>query len=320
MTVVSRGPRPGWFPVQAAFVQVPEFNRDTVPGADVTVATFWTTVEPALAAGRGQVVHYCQGFEGSFRHNVADHPRVLAAYRLPVPAFAVAPHLVGLLAQRFGKPAVVVPPALEGYWRSRPRLGPRAPFRVLVLHPLEIEWKGTEVGLAAVRQLRERGRDCRLVRITQWPVSDAERREARASDLHIGLAPRRVARVMRRCDLLLAPSWSAEGFGLPVLEAVASGVPVVASDIAAFRDLLGDWPALVPFDDAGAFAATAARLLGDRQAWRRLRTRGLEIARDFAAAATLGKLENGLRWAAEGSWRSAGAVAGSGAHAGVHQR
>jgi len=124
VTVVSKGPRPGWYPVRASFLQVPEFSRANLPDADVTVATFWTTVEPALEAGCGQVVHYCQGFEASFPHNVADHPRILVVYRLPIPAFAVAPHLAGMLAGRFGRTVRIVPPGLEKYWRPRPRLAP----------------------------------------------------------------------------------------------------------------------------------------------------------------------------------------------------
>ena len=311
VTVVSKGPQPGWYPVQAPFLQVPEFSYATVPEADVTVATYWTTVEPAFAAGRGQVVHYCQGFEASLTHNAADHPHILSAYRVPIPAFAVAPHLVVFLAARFGRAARLVPPALERYWRPRPRLAPRPPFRVLVMHPVEFYPKGTGIALAAVQQLRQQGVPCRLVRVTQLPVSDVERRELRAEDLHVGLAPRRVARVMRRCDLLLAPSWAVEGFGLPVLEAAASGVPPIASDIPAFRDLLGDWPALVRFDDTSAFAAAAGRLLTDRVAWRQLRDRGLEAAHRFSVKRSAEVLEEAMRWVADGSWRRDRGAAGA---------
>jgi glycosyltransferase involved in cell wall biosynthesis len=171
------------------------------------------------------------------------------------------------------------------------------------MHPVEFYPKGTGIALAVVRQLLQQGVPCRLVRVTQLPVSDAERRELRDDDLHIGLAPHRVARVVRRCDLLLAPSWAVEGFGLPALEAAASGVPLIASDIPAFRDLLGDWPALVRFDDAGAFAAAAGRLLTDRTAWRQLRARGLEVARRFSAKQSAEVLEAAMRWVADGSWR-----------------
>ena len=69
---------------------------------------------------------------------------------------------------------------------------------------------------------------------------------------------------MRGVDLVLAPSWEQEGFGLPVLEAMACGVPVVASEISAFRGFAGGAAVLVPFDRPDRFAAAAAELLGDR--------------------------------------------------------
>ena len=47
---------------------------------------------------------------------------------------------------------------------------------------------------------------------------------------------------------LLAPS-RAEGFGLPAAEAAALGVPVIASDLAVTREILGDWPVYAPPGD-----------------------------------------------------------------------
>ena len=65
-------------------------------------------------------------------------------------------------------------------------------------------------------------------------------------------------------DLHVAPQrW--EGFGLTPLEAMASGVPVVATTVGAFPDLVldGGTGALVPPGDAGALADGLAGLLDD---------------------------------------------------------
>ena len=68
----------------------------------------------------------------------------------------------------------------------------------------------------------------------------------------------------RAMDLYAAPQrW--EGFGLTPLEAMASGVPVVATEVGAFPDLIldGGTGALVPPGDAAAMAAAMAALLDD---------------------------------------------------------
>ena len=66
-----------------------------------------------------------------------------------------------------------------------------------------------------------------------------------------------------------------EGFGLPPLEAMASDVPVVASDVGALREVLGDAALLVPVGDAPALAAALRTATGDDDARQELRAKGL---------------------------------------------
>jgi glycosyltransferase involved in cell wall biosynthesis len=65
--------------------------------------------------------------------------------------------------------------------------------------------------------------------------------------------------------LALAPSRSAETFGLAAAEAMAVGLPVVASRVGALAELL-DEQSLVPAGDADALALAIGRLAGDRAA------------------------------------------------------
>lgn len=296
VVVASKGEAPDWYDLHAEFRHVPSFAPEHLRPADVTIATFWTTIAPALAAP-GACVHYCQGFEASYTHNAAEHAAILSAYALRVPCLAVSPHLADLVENRFGRPARVVPPALEPFWRPALRWRPHRLARIAVTQPFEIDWKGVHAALAAVKVVRASGTECRLVRISQWPLSEAERAVLTADVFHHRLRPPAVADVLKRCDLLLAPSWEQEGFGLPVLEAMACGVPVVASDIASFRSMAAGAAVLVPHDRPEMFAEAAKTLLADPREWRQRRRAGLGRSRNYREDRVADVLEDALAWA-----------------------
>lgn len=86
-------------------------------------------------------------------------------------------------------------------------------------------------------------------------------------------------------DVLAFPS-TKEGWGLAVLEAMSAGLPVVASDLAVFREYLrpGRDALLVPADDASALAAALAAVLDDRPLAGRLRSAGRKVAARYSWA------------------------------------
>jgi glycosyltransferase involved in cell wall biosynthesis len=72
-----------------------------------------------------------------------------------------------------------------------------------------------------------------------------------------------------------------EGFGLPVLEAMARGVPVACSNASSLPEVAGDAALLFDPYDESAIADALRRLLGDRELADRLRAAGRERARRF---------------------------------------
>lgn len=73
-----------------------------------------------------------------------------------------------------------------------------------------------------------------------------------------------------------------EGFGLTAIEAMAAGVPVVATDVDGLRDVVfdGDTGRLVPYGDAGALAEAVLSLLRDPGAGKRFIEKGRERVRE----------------------------------------
>lgn len=88
--------------------------------------------------------------------------------------------------------------------------------------------------------------------------------------------------LLAEAHMLVQPSLD-EGFGLPVLEAMAAGVPVVVSTGGALPEVAGPAATPIPPDDVEGFATMMATLL-DPDAAREARDRGLHRARDFSWA------------------------------------
>jgi glycosyltransferase involved in cell wall biosynthesis len=73
-----------------------------------------------------------------------------------------------------------------------------------------------------------------------------------------------------------------EGFGIPLLEAMGAGVPVVTSNVSSMPEVAGEAALLVDPYDVESIAAAMSRLLGDEALARELASRGLERAKHFS--------------------------------------
>jgi glycosyltransferase involved in cell wall biosynthesis len=84
----------------------------------------------------------------------------------------------------------------------------------------------------------------------------------------------------RRAVVFVMPSHT-EGFGMPALEAMTAGVPVVAANRGALPEVVGQAGRLIDPADAEALAATLAEVLHDRPARDRMRDAGLAQSKKF---------------------------------------
>jgi phosphatidylinositol alpha-mannosyltransferase len=125
----------------------------------------------------------------------------------------------------------------------------------------------------------------------------------------LGAVPRAdLPGVYAQADLFVAPATDGESFGINLLEAMASGTPIVAARIAGYAETLGEDGAARFFrpGDAADLAAAISALLGDEAARASLRHAGLRRAEDFAWSRIAERVEAAYRAAlAEGRDRGA---------------
>ena len=131
----------------------------------------------------------------------------------------------------------------------------------------------------------------RLTVAGPWPEDHRLRLEAACAPLGVPIsvhpyAPDTQLRELYWSAAVTAVPSQHEGFGLPALEAMAAGCPVVVSDAPALAEVVGKAGVVVPRDDEHGLASAIASVLADAEARGRLGERGLEQARRFSWTAS----------------------------------
>jgi glycosyltransferase involved in cell wall biosynthesis len=90
-----------------------------------------------------------------------------------------------------------------------------------------------------------------------------------------------LAALFSACEAFVFPSLY-EGFGLPPLEAMASGAPVICSNTSSLPEVVGDAALLINPRDVGEIANAIERVITDSALRDELRTKGLAQAKKFS--------------------------------------
>jgi len=163
-------------------------------------------------------------------------------------------------------------------------------------------YKGFEIAVKSVSTLRRQGIDVGLIAVgspptldelnfiqTQIPNNRFEFQSANDSQL---------ATLYRKAELFIFPS-DVEGFGLPTLEAMASGCPTVLSNIPIFKEVAGDCALYATAHDPESFSAQMETILNDGIIRQSLVSSGIDRARHFTWARTAELTASGYRLAAQ---------------------
>jgi glycosyltransferase involved in cell wall biosynthesis len=242
--------------------------------------------EPRSAAFRAMTRRILSGFLRAARvtcDSAAIRDEILAHRLLPPEKLNVVPN--GVHADFSPVPDAQADDA------ARALLGPAPAGTVELLHVgSAIPRKGIETLLRAFAGVRRHHPATRLIRIG-GPLTWDQRRLAVSlgvADAVVELpflARPVVSAVYRRSQLVLLPS-SREGFGLPIVEAMAAGVVVVASDLPVLREVGGEAAVYCPPADLERWIDTVSALITERErapgAWAARRQAGSARASRFS--------------------------------------
>jgi glycosyltransferase involved in cell wall biosynthesis len=154
--------------------------------------------------------------------------------------------------------------------------------------------QGQRVFLQAVKILIEKGLDAEFVVLGDGPDRTALRNLADELQVtrRVTFTPHTVSGQLGQLDILVEPSLQ-EGLGMSVMQAMATGVPVVATGVGGLYDLIEDGVTgvMVPASDPEALAEAIWRLLNNSSERLELAKQARErIERDFSAELVAGKL------------------------------
>lgn len=180
--------------------------------------------------------------------------------------------------ESLGSDAVEIPNGVDvpAFANAAPLPGyPRPGRTVLFLGRYDEPRKGMAVLLGALPALVEKYPDLEILVVGRGD-EEKLRKEAGRFAGHLRLlgqvSDAEKASALRSVDVYCAPNLGGESFGIVLVEAMAAGAPVVASELDAFRRVLRDGTAglLVPVGDSAALAAAIGSVLGDEDRRRAL--------------------------------------------------
>jgi glycosyltransferase involved in cell wall biosynthesis len=303
--VTLRGQRHRWWPTpgHTHFADSPVPVRrlartpptaDDLPEADALVATWWETAEWAsrMPACRGAHAYFIQHHEVHMEHTPND--RVDATWRLPMHKLVVSGWLAEI-ARSFGDhDATLVPNPIDATLFDAPPRGRQAVPTLGFVYS-DVPFKGTAEVLKAIGVVRERHAGLRAVCFAAKPPTT--RLPLPAWIECVVNPPQTTLASLYACaDVWLVGS-HAEGFGLPIVEAMACRTPVVSTRVGAAGDVIepGVNGLLVEPGDAAALAEATLRVLAlPDDKWRAWSVRAYEAARLLTPGRASDLFEAGL--------------------------
>jgi glycosyltransferase involved in cell wall biosynthesis len=296
----------------------------------LTVFSVHDFAQPLFKAGKTKPVFFCQGavwedrdqkiarakdksadgwlarlhWGRRLRRHQNRLDQIERAYQLPIPRIVVSEALQRKVNERFGGEIHLVPNGID-HTVFRPSETPHTPYpiphtlRIISVGSSNLRVKRVEDLLEAVALLKKPNGfplPLHLVRVSPDEMSPREKELGVTDEFYTKISREKLAELYRSCQVLVATSDQAEGFGLPPVEAMACGVPVILTKIEAFQtyDTPADYARFVDVGDVKDIATAIKELAPDEPRRKRLVKRGIEVAKKYDLARSCRRFEETL--------------------------
>ncbi|MEG4858619.1 glycosyltransferase family 4 protein [Microcoleus sp. K1-B6] len=258
-----------------------------VPDADIVMATWWETAEwvAKLSPSKGTKVYFLQHYEA---FDYVPKGRVEATWRLPMHKIAVAQWLADIARNEYGDLSVsLVPPTVDTKQFYDPQSRAKQPrgkqlVPTVGMYYTTTPWKGCDIALKAFSIAAKKIPNLRLVAFSSGHGSPPPDLLPEGTEYNKEPTQDQLKEFYSKCDAWLFSSRS-EGFGLPILEAMACGTPVIGTPAGAAPELLaGGGGILVKPEDPEDMAKAIEQIcqLPDAE-WRAMSETALETVINY---------------------------------------
>jgi len=298
---------------------------DDIPDCDIYVGTFYRDVKGLFQKGKGKVVHLCQGYEPidltsrikegaitekylrkgvfsiwryvdvlKFKKRIKE---IESIYVLPTVKAAVSKHLAELVQKRYRQKCSLIQNGIDPniFYPKEGRIwGENGRIRILSVGSIHVGSKNIPDTLNSIKILKDKGIKMEFIRVSPHPPSEREELGKVVDQYYINLKEKEMAELYRSADIFISSSLEGEGFGLPAMEALASGVPSILTEISSYKDFheKRDFAYFVPTHRPDRIAEGVLTFIEDRRFRERCREGGINISKEYTLERTKKDLLN----------------------------